>query len=191
MRSSDVELSQIEKLNGKDLELHQAREASSQLERQLVELREEHAVVTNAKMALQKQLQQVLARRSDLDMLKSSVHALRQKLQARNFESTAQLHAADSPSMDAHVASHGKASPGISMATNGTASTAFMKASPPPSVVSKMTEPPPTTEYHYQQELGHAAALATTRPDADVSPQAHTVTTPSPPKWYTKLRVQA
>ncbi|TYZ61121.1 hypothetical protein PybrP1_007852 [[Pythium] brassicae (nom. inval.)] len=188
----------IEKLNGKDLELQQARQASSQLQLQLQELREEHTVVVDAKMALQKQLQQVLARRSDLDMLKSSVHMLREKLQTKTLETATQRRSGASTMDAAHLQHTRSQAPTAAslLALNGktspasTALSPFVKVSPPPSVVSKMTEAPPTA-YHHQQQPGHAVTLDKKQSNLGVSPQEMSVSTTNTPKWYTKLRVQS
>lgn len=81
----------IDKLTRKDQEIQTARQQNQQLEQQLQELRTQYQSVNQAKIMLQSQLQQVLARREELDGLKGAVWTLRNKLAQQKSSERNQL----------------------------------------------------------------------------------------------------
>lgn len=157
-------------------------------------------------MSLQKQLQQVLTRREDLDVLKSSVYLLRQKLHARMQQSSMQHRATTDEKHTTRAQHHDEGTPlktssmptdlyvedvkaatnTLTVPTNEMASTTFMKVPPPPSVVSRMTEPPLATNQQHPSptKSRHEAESRHSQTSGDG------LATASPPKWYTKLRTQ-
>ncbi|KAF1320993.1 hypothetical protein FI667_g12191, partial [Globisporangium splendens] len=160
----------IDKLNCKDQELQAAQQKQAQVVQQLHELRKEYALVMDDKVSLQKQIQQVLARREDLDVLKSTVHGLQQKLQCKL---PLQQDAAFSTSRSAPGVQHSPATNSANCPTKMNtemlkknvhegmdsapspmiSSTCFMKVSPPPSIASKMTERPSSGQFSEPSEL--------------------------------------
>uniref|UniRef100_K3WNV8 Progesterone-induced-blocking factor 1 n=1 Tax=Globisporangium ultimum (strain ATCC 200006 / CBS 805.95 / DAOM BR144) TaxID=431595 RepID=K3WNV8_GLOUD len=187
----------IDKLSRKDEELQAVHQKQAQVQQQLQELRKEYTLVMDAKISLQKQLQQVLTRRQDLDVLKSTVHVLRQKLQ---YKLPHQQDATFSTSQSVSGMKHSPATTGSHCPTKVdtkvdastgelkknvhegidsapspmTPSSCFMKVSPPPSIASKMTERPC---------FGQFSELSELQPTGQ-----EFILTSSPPKWYTKLR---
>lgn len=178
---------QIDKLGKKEQELQAALKSSAQLQQQIQELRNEYSLVIDAKMSLQKQLQQVLARREDLDVLKSSVQLLRQKLQAKGSQQHQQSLQSQSSSSLAFRVDHTrseKQNESLNSQNGGPKNlfpdedkaAPFMKVSPPPSIASKMTEAPSSVQQF----------ASSSSPADRAQPQGSTSS--SPPRWYTKLR---
>lgn len=176
---------QIDKLGRKEQELQAALNSSAQLQQQFQELRHEYSQAMDAKMSLQKQLQQVLARREDLDILKSSVQLLRHKLQTKSSQQQQQQQI-QSSSPSNFYASSSSEKQSLSryfqeigpkkLRRDEDKTPPFMKVSPPPSIASKMTEAPARS----QQFAATATAADREQPQGS--------TTGSPPRWYTKLR---
>lgn len=107
----------IAKLNKQQQELQSEKTKQKQLQDQLDALRVEYQQANEARLAVQAQLQQVLARREDLDAVKSTIHVLRQKLQQHQSSPHASL---------------------FTVQGSSAASTTAVD----PSTISKMTRPP-------------------------------------------------
>ena len=154
----------IEKLAAKDAELHKQARKVYKLQTHLNELRGEYQELLEAKSALQRQLQHVLARRQDIDSLKHTVqHLLRDSnlaAVANHQQHQHQQHSvapwrASSPALQATVAA---------------------VESPSHQVDARLTTPPPSASKR-NNSIGNSSSE---------SPTVNANTTG--PKWYTKLR---
>ncbi|KAJ0404327.1 hypothetical protein ATCC90586_007641 [Pythium insidiosum] len=149
----------IDKLSRKDQEIQTLRQQQTQLETQLQELRGELRETTLARISLQGQLQHVLARREELETLKSSVLALKKRVQVP----------VSSPEKDSE--------PAAALASG----LELLKHPPSPAVLSQMMRPPTASS-----DQARAAASSSAVDKAMHSPIAEISS--SQPKWYIKLR---
>ncbi|GLD97404.1 hypothetical protein PINS_up006088 [Pythium insidiosum] len=158
----------IDKLTRKDQEIQTLRQQQAQLETQLQDLRNELRETTLARIALQGQLQHVLARREELQTLKSSVQALRKRVQV---SATASAKQNTAPSL-ATV-------PGLMT----------LKTPPSPDVLSQMTRPPTTPSSDKERTACSSSSPIENKPtDGGNSSPAVSEGSNGHPNWYIKLR---
>ncbi|RLN70373.1 hypothetical protein BBJ28_00011939 [Nothophytophthora sp. Chile5] len=151
------------RLTRREEELSAATQRCHEAQTQLQKLRVQYQHGQDANSSLRQQLQQLLARRGDLDALKATVQVLRGKLQTGSSQNRLQ------PANQQHSARDSQAKPllatgiAVTSAANGDPTSSpsispLMKVSPPPSLASKMTRPP--TPQHRDDSAIQAGGLA-------------------------------
>jgi hypothetical protein len=163
---------QIEKLTRKEMELQTATKQLRETEQRLQELRAELLHVTDARNSLQRQLQQLLARRQDIDALKSTVLALRARLV--HTGSLPPSNENENDSGNTHTRTTTTQAPLPSHADSG-----YAKAppSPGPSIMSRMTQSPARASSPVDREVVDMVSEAIRCAEGSATP-----------KWYAKLR---
>jgi hypothetical protein len=164
MLTTICERHQIEKLTRKEMELQTATKQLRETEQRLQELRAELLHVTDARNSLQRQLQQLLARRQDLARRARLVHPGALPPSNENENDSGNTHTRTTTTQ-APLPSH--------------ADSGYAKAppSPGPSIMSRMTQSPARASSPVDREVVDMVSEAIRCAEGSATP-----------KWYAKLR---
>ncbi|KAI9992429.1 hypothetical protein PInf_017838 [Phytophthora infestans] len=171
----------LDKLTRREQELQSAVRRYKETQSQLQQLRAQFQQSQEANSSLQQQLKHLLSCRRDLSALKTTVQLLRGKIQAHNHQEELRLGDYKLQVAQNHYFTTPSDAVGTVDPTSSLMVSASAKASPPPSIASKMTQPP--TPQRQTDELNSVRAAS------EASGSSSSIS--STPRWYTKLRVPA